>query len=185
MKKVLKAAAIGLLLLIGIASNSPCASPELASPSIEVISALVPTLEVLSDSCFVFDEPRTNPYYFGPLRKGEKVKWLNAQDGWTDVWIPRLRISGWVKSSHVYETEQKDAEPITIPVKLFRKVVVTARTANVRSEARAQAQVLLIAKMDQEFWLLNEKGGWYLVWLSELNKAGWVFGKVVSKQKVK
>jgi len=62
-------------------------------------------------------------------------------------------------------------------------VVVTTKTANVRSEARAQAQVLLIARMDQEFWLLNEKGGWYLVWLSELNKAGWVFGKAVSKQK--
>jgi hypothetical protein len=185
MKKLLQAVAISLLLLIGTASNSPCASPDLAEPAIEVISALVPTLEVLSDSCFVFDEPRTSPYYFGPLRKGEKVKWLNAQDGWTDVWIPRLRISGWVKSSHVYETEQKDPTPITIPARLFTKVVVTARIANIRSEARAQAQLLLLGKINQEFWLLNEKGGWYLVWLSELNKAGWVFGKVVSKQKKK
>jgi hypothetical protein len=185
MKKLLQAVAISLLLLIGTASNSPCASPDLAEPEIEVISALVPTLEVLSDSCFVFDEPRTSPYYFGPLRKGEKVKWLNAQDGWTDVWIPRLRISGWVKSSHVYETEQKDPTPITIPARLFTKVVVTARIANIRSEAKAQAQLLLLGKINQEFWLLNEKGGWYLVWLSELNKAGWVFGKVVSKQKSK
>ena len=183
MKKLLQAVAISVLLLIGAASNGSCASPDLAPPSIEVISSLVPTLEVLSDSCFVFDEPRTNPYYFGPLRKGEKLKWLDVQDGWTHVWIPRLRISGWVKSSYVYETEQKEPEPITIPAKVFTKVVVTARTANVRSEGRAQAQVLLIARMDQEFWLLNEKGGWYQVWLSELNKAGWVFGKVVSKQK--
>jgi hypothetical protein len=183
MKKLLQAVAISLLLLIGTASNSFCASPDPAAPSSEVISSLVPTLEVLSDSCFVFDEARTTPYYFGPLRKGDKAKWLYVQDGWTHVWIPRLRISGWVKSSHVYETEQKDPEPITIPLKLLTKVVVTARTANVRSEARAQTQVLLIAKMDQEFWLLNEKGGWYLVWLSQLSKAGWVFGKVVSKQK--
>jgi hypothetical protein len=183
MKKLVQAIATGLLLLIGTISNSFSASPDLASPSLETISSLVPTLEVLSDSCFVFDEPRTNPYYFGPLRKGEKVKWLDAQDGWTDVWIPRLRTSGWVKSSQVYETEQKEPAPITIPVKLFTKVVVTGRTANVRSEARAQAQLVLIAKMDQEFWLLNEKGGWYLIWLSELNKAGWVFGKLVSKQK--
>jgi hypothetical protein len=183
MKEFLKAAAICLLVLIGTASRSPCASPDLAYPSIEIISSLVPTLEVLSDSCFVFDVPRTNPYYFGPLRKGEKVKRLDVQDAWTHVWIPRLRISGWVKSGQVYETEQKDPEPITIPVKLFTRVVVTTKTANVRSEARAQAQVLLIARLNQEFWLLNEKGGWYLVWLSELNQAGWVFGKIVSKQK--
>jgi len=182
MKKVLKAA-ISLLVLIGAASNSFCASPDPASTSSEMLFSLVPTLEVVSDPCFVFDEPRTSPYYFGPLRKGEKVKWIDVQDGWTHVWIPRLRISGWVKSSHVYETEQKDPEPIPIPVKLFTRVVVTTKTANVRSEARAQAQVLLIARMDQEFWLLNEKGGWYLVWLSEINKAGWVFGKAVSKQK--
>ena len=183
MKKVLKAAAISLLLLIGTASNSPSASPDLASPSIEVISSLVPTLEVLSDSCFVFDEPRTSPYYFGPLRKGEKVKWLDIKDGWTYVWIPRLKIAGWVKSSHGGKTEQADPTPMTIPAKLFRKVVVTARSANIRSDARAQGELLLIARMDQEFLLLNEKEGWYLVWLSELNKGGWVFAKVVSKQK--
>jgi hypothetical protein len=183
MKRVLKAAAIGLLVLIGTASNSLCASPDLASPSIEIISSLVPTLEVLSDFCFVFEEPRTSPYYFGPLRKGEKIKWLDAQDGWTNVWIPRLKISGWVKSSHVGETEQPDPTPTPIPPKLFRKVVVTARSVNIRSDASARGEVLLIARTDQEFLLLNEKGGWYLVWLSELNKAGWVFTKVVSKQK--
>lgn len=185
MEKLLKAVAICTLLLLRTVTNGLCASPDPSSPSTEIFSSLAPTLEALSDSCFVFDEPRTSPYYFGPLRKGEKVKWLDIQDGWTYVWIPRLRIPGWVKSSYVYETEQKDPEPIAIPAKLFTKVVVTARTANVRSEARVQAQVLLIAKMDQEFWLLNEKGGWYLVWLSELNKSGWVFGKVVSKQKTR
>jgi hypothetical protein len=183
MEKLLQAIAISLLVLIGTASNSRCASPEPASPSTEIISSLVPTLEVLSDSCFVFDEPRTSPYYFGPLRKGEKVKWLDLKDGWTYVWIPRLKISGWIKSSHVDESEQADPTPVTIPAKLFRKVVVTARSANIRSDARAQGELLLIAKMDQEFLLLNEKGGWYLVWLSDLNKAGWVFAKVVSKQK--
>ena len=183
MRKLLLAVSIAVLLLAGTASNGPPASLDPASPLADVISAQVPTLEVLSDSCYVFDGPRITPYYFGPLLKGEKVKWLDTQDGWTHVWIPRLTISGWVKSSHVCETAQKDSTPITIPARLFTKVVVKAKTANIRSEARAQAQLLLIARMDQEFWLLNEKEGWYLVWLSELNKGGWVSRKVVSRQK--
>ena len=183
MKRFLQTFSIGLLLLVETSSNCYSASTEVAPPLLDVISAQVPTLEVLSDSCYVFDEPRINPYYFGPLRKGEWVKWLDAQDGWIDVWIPRLKISGWVRGSHVYEAEQTDPTSNTIPAKVFTKVVVTARSANIRSEARAQAQPLLIARKGEDFWLLNEKGGWCLVWLSDLNRTGWVFGKVVWKQK--
>ena len=183
MRKLLYAAGVQLLLLTGTVSNSACAPPDPASPPVEVVSSLVPTLEISSDSCFVYDQPRTDPYHFGPLRKGEKVKWLDARDVWTRVWIPRLKISGWVKSSHACETEEKGPESIHIPAELFTRVLVTGRTANIRSEARAQARVLMVAKMDQEFWLVNEKRGWYQVWLSEFNKTGWVFGKVVSKQK--
>lgn len=182
MKRFLQTFSIGLLLLMETSSNCNSAS-TVAPPLLDVISAQVPTLEVLSDSCYVFDEPRINPYYFGPLRKGEWVKWLDAQDDWTKVWIPRIRVSGWVNSSHVYETEQTDPTPNTIPAKVFTRVVVTARSANIRSEARAQAQPLLIARKGEDFWLLNEKGDWCLVWLSELNRAGWVFGKVVSKRR--
>jgi hypothetical protein len=163
MKRFLQTVSMGLLLLMETSSNCYSASTELAPPLIDVISAQVPTLEVLSDSCYVFDEPRINSYYFGPLRKGEWVQWLDAQDGWIDVWIPRLRISGWVKGSHVYETEQTDPTSNSIPANLFTKVVVTARSANIRSEARAQAQPLLTARKGEEFWLLNEKeaGIWF------------------------
>ena len=173
---------MGLLLFMGIAFNSPAASPDLATPLTYDISVLVPNLEVSSDSCHVFDEPRTSPHYFGPLRKGEKIKWLNSEGGWTHIWIPRLRISGWVKSSHVYEPEQADPTPITIPSSLFTKVVVTAKTANIRSEGRGEATVLLIAKRDQEFFLVNERGGWFQVWLTDLNKTGWIFAKTVTRQ---
>jgi hypothetical protein len=185
MKRLLQAAAMSSLLLLGTISNCLSASPDFASPPIETISSQVPTLEVLSDSCFVFDEPRTSPHYFGPLRKGEKVKWLDVQEGWTHVWISRLRISGWVKSSYVEQTEQVDPTPTTIPETVFTRVIVTTRSANIRSDASAQGQILSIARIDQEFLLLKEKGGWYLIWLPDLNRTGWVFGKVVAKQKTR
>ena len=182
MKKLLQAVSMGFLLFMGIASSSPSASPDLASPLTHNISALLPSLEVLSDSCHVFDEPRTNPHYFGPLREGEKVKWLDSEGDWTHVWIPRLRISGWVKSRHVYATEQVDPTPITIPSILFTKVVVKEKTANIRSEAKAEAAVLIIAKRDQEFVLVNARRGWFQVWSTDLNKPGWIFAKSVTRQ---
>lgn len=183
MRRFLPALAIGLLFLTTTALHSFCASPHSSPPATEIISSVVKTLQVLSDSCFVFDEPRASPYYFGPLRKGEKVKWLDVQDGWNHVWVPRLRASGWVKSIHVQETEQQDTEPIPIPARLFTRIVVTSRSANIRSDSRARAELLLTARMGQEFLLLNEKGGWYLVWLSDLGRTGWVFGQAVAKQR--
>ena len=182
MKRLLQAVSTGLLLLMVIPTITHSASPEPASPSADVISAQVPTLEVLSDSCYVFDGPRIMPHYFGPLLKGEKVKRLDALDGWTHLWIPRLKISGWVRSSDIRQTEH---DPTPVPAGLLTRMIVTAGTVNIRSDARAQAHVLQTARKDQEFWLLNEKGGWYLVWVPALNRAGWIFGKGVSRQKQK
>ena len=71
---------------------------------------------------------------------------------------------------------------ITIPSILFTKVVVKEKTANIRSEAKAEAAVLIIAKRDQEFVLVNARRGWFQVWSTDLNKPGWIFAKSVTRQ---
>jgi hypothetical protein len=145
------------------------------------ISNLLPTLEVEIDHCFVFVKPKTTSLYFGPLLKGEKLKWLDADGDWTRVWIPRLRISGWVKNAQVKENSEPDSRPMKVPENVLSKVIVVTKRANIREDATSQSPVILVADMDEEFWLLNEKKGWYQVWLPGQKRKGWVFGGIVKK----
>jgi uncharacterized protein YgiM (DUF1202 family) len=146
------------------------------------ISSLLPTLEVAIDPCYVFIKPKTTSYYFGPLLKGEKIKWLDADGEWARVWIPRLRISGWVKNAQVKETSEPDSRPARVPVNALCTVSVVANRANIREDPTSQSPVIFVANKDEEFWLLKEEKGWYQVWLPGQKMKGWVFGGIVKKR---
>lgn len=142
---------------------------------------LLPTLEVTIDSCHVFLQPKGSSPYFGPLVKGEKIKWLDAHRNWVRVWIPRLRASGWVSNSEVSETNEKPDIPADVPESLLSTVTVTSKRANIRVEPTTRSPIIARGKENDKFWVLNEKMGWYQIWLLHLNKKGWISGKIVKR----
>ncbi len=146
------------------------------------ISNLLTTLEVAADPCYVFINPKTTSQYFGPLLKGEKIKWLDADGDWTRVWIPRLRISGWVKNAQVKEASEPDSNPARVPERVLSRVSVITKRANIREDATSQSPVILVAHKNEEFWLVNEEKGWYQVWLPVQKRKGWIFGSTVTKR---
>jgi uncharacterized protein YgiM (DUF1202 family) len=144
-------------------------------------SRLFPTFEVAGDSCHVFLHPNTKSPYFGPLVKSEKLKRLDLQGSWIRVWIPRLRVSGWVIDTQVLEADEPGAGPETVPADFLSTVTVIAKRANIREAPTTQSQIVMVAKRNQEFWLLNEKEGWYQIWLPDLKEKGWISGKIVAR----
>jgi uncharacterized protein YgiM (DUF1202 family) len=152
-----------------------------AQPS-DSIPNLLPTLEVEADPCYVFINPKTSCYYFGPLLKGEKIKWLDVDGDWTRVWIPRLRISGWVKTAQLKETDEPDSSPVSIPERVFSRVSVITKWANIREGTTSRSPIILVAHKNEEFWLVNEERGWYQVWLPVQKRKGWIFRSTVTKR---
>jgi hypothetical protein len=144
-------------------------------------SHLLPSLQVEEDSCYAFLRPDENSSHFGPLVKGERLRWLDAQGSWTRVWIPRLRVSGWVRSALVSEASEKEAGSESVPANLMSYVTVIVRKANIREGPTTQSQTIRIAKRNQQFWLLKEEGGWYQIWLPDLSTKGWISGKIVAR----
>jgi hypothetical protein len=148
-------------------------------------SNLLSTLEVTADSCHVFLQPKHKSHYFGPLAKGETVKWLDTQGDWIQVWIPRLRVAGWVHKTKVSETTEITSSPVKVPEDLLRIVTVIATRANIREAPTTRSSIIAAAQKDQEFWLLNKKKNWYQIWHPDLEKNGWVFWKLVRKKRRK
>ncbi len=148
-------------------------------------SNLLATLGVTADSCHVFLQPKHKSYYFGPLAKGETVKWLDTQGDWIQVWIPRLRVAGWVHKTKVRETTEITSSPVKVPEDLLRIVTVIATRANIREAPTTRSKIITAAQKDQEFWLLNKKKSWYQIWLPDLEKNGWVYWKLVRKEQKK
>jgi hypothetical protein len=146
---------------------------------------LLLTLEVEADPCYVFIKPKTTSHFFGPLLKGEKIKWLDADGDWTRVWIPRLRISGWVKNAQVKETSEPDSTPARIPDRVLSRVSVITKRANIREDSTSQSPVILVAHKNEEFWSVNEEKGWYQVWLPVQKRKGWIFGGTATKRSAK
>jgi uncharacterized protein YgiM (DUF1202 family) len=149
----------------------------------EIPSSLLPTLTVGVDSCYVFLEPDHNSSFFGPLKKGEKIKRLDAEGEWLRVWIPRLRFPGWVRKHKVYVGKSEDANQTTVSIEFLASVNILKEQVNIREEATLGAPIILKAKQRQEFYVLDEKDDWYQIWIPHLNKKGWVHGKVVVKQR--
>jgi uncharacterized protein YgiM (DUF1202 family) len=145
-------------------------------------SNLLSTLSVTADFCYVFLQPKHSSQFFGPLVKAEKLKWLDTQGDWIHAWIPRLRVSGWVHKKIVQETTEKTSNPVKVPEHLLSNVIVITKQANIRQAPTTRSKILSLAKEDQEFWLLNRNGNWYQIWLSELEKKGWIYSTLVSKK---
>jgi hypothetical protein len=158
------------------------ASRELTPPEpIDSHSNLLSTLEVTVDACYVFLQPKYKSHYFGPLVKEEKVKWLDTQGDWIHAWIPRLWVSGWVRKTKVQETTETMSSPVKVPEHLLSTVTVITKLANIREKPTTRSNIISVAKKDQEFWLLNKKKGWYQIWLSDLEKKGWIYKTLVTK----
>jgi len=158
--------------------------PEEAVSSLpaEIPATLLPTLVVGVDSCYVFLLPDENSRFFGPLMQGEIVKRLDVYKYWINVWIPRLRISGWVRKHKVYASAEKISGQATVPTEILATVGIAKKRVNLRKAPTVQAPVIYVAEQRQRFLLLDEKSGWYQVWVHHLKEEGWVSSKVVVKQ---
>jgi uncharacterized protein YgiM (DUF1202 family) len=159
------------------AETAPVSSSALKTAPPDLLSSL----RVAGDSCYVFLRPDEKSRRFGPLMKGETLKWLDAQGSWIRVWIPRLRVSGWIPGALALEAPENHDSSESIPAHLMSTVTVIVRNANIREAPTTEADIILVAKRNQKFWLLKEKGGWYQIWLPDLKRKGWISGKIVAR----
>jgi len=148
-------------------------------------SNLLSTLKVTADSCHVFLQPKHSSQYFGPLAREEKLKWLDDQGGWFHVWIPRLWVSGWVHKSKVQETTETMSRSVEVPEYLLRNVIVNASRANIRQGPSTRSKIISGGKKGQGFWLLNKKENWCQIWLSDVEKKGWIHSSLVREKQKK
>jgi len=150
----------------------------------ENISArLLPTLAVGLESCYVFLQPDGDSPFFGPLDGGELVKRVDDTALWTLIWIPRLRISGWVRKNQVYRVKEKTSEEDTVPTEYLTILNVLKTRVNIRSRPSTRSRIIFKARQRQEFVMLDEKGGWYQVWVPPVKQKGWIAGNIAVKQR--
>lgn len=150
----------------------------------ENISArLLPTLAVGLESCYVFLQPDGDSPFFGPLNGGELVKRVDGTRLWTLIWIPRLRISGWVRKNQVYRVKEKTSEKDNVPTEYLTILNILKTRVNIRTRPSTRSRIIFKARQRQEFVMLDEKGGWYQVWVPPLKQKGWVAGNIAVKQR--
>jgi hypothetical protein len=150
----------------------------------ESISArLLPTLAVGLESCYVFLQPDGDSPFFGPLNGGELVKRVDGTRLWTLIWIPRLRISGWVRKNQVYRVKEKTSEDDTVPTEYLTILNILKTRVNIRTRPSTRSRIIFKARQRQEFVMLDEEGGWYQVWVPPLKQEGWVAGNIAVKQR--
>ena len=148
----------------------------------EIPANLLPTMAVGVDECYVFVRPDVDAPFFGPLGKGENIKKIGAEKSWILVWIPRLRISGWVRKQQVYLIHKEISHRETIPTKYLTILHILKNRVNIRKTASTRARIVYKARQRQEYLLLDEKRGWYQIWVPQVRKKGWVAGELVVKQ---
>jgi hypothetical protein len=164
--------------------NAPKAPEKLASEKAGYLPAgLIPTLEVAVHACLVFLEPKEKALHFGPLVSGDLVKKLDFEGKWIRVWIPRLRISGWVSDADVKAAPGEHSQLPPIPEKELTAVSVITERANVREGPSVKSTVMLVAQKDQKFFLIGEREGWFKIWVSELGRAGWIFSQLATRKR--
>jgi uncharacterized protein YgiM (DUF1202 family) len=145
-----------------------------------VDSGIFPSFMVSGNSCYVFLKPTSRSDYFGPLKKGEKINQIETQGGWIRVWIPRLRTSGWVDKEKIFEIKQKTLTPGGIPLDILDTVTVISSRANIRKAPTTSASKIHLAKRNERFVVLAESDGWYEIWVAQIKKKGWIYGKIVN-----
>lgn len=145
-------------------------------------AGVLASLEIVVDACPVFLDPEKTSPAFGPLLRGEVVKRLDARGRWFCVWIPRLRISGWILKSDAAEILDTNPNPPPVPERELTTLVVASERINVREGPATKSEVILVAAKDDEFYLLGEREGWFRVWMPQQRRIGWVFNKGVLRK---
>ena len=148
----------------------------------EIYANLLPTMAVGVDECYIFVRPDGDAPFFGPLRKGENIKKIDVGRSWILIWTPRLRISGWVRKHQVYRIDKEISHKETIPSKYLTILHILKKRVNIRKTASTRSRIVYKARQRQEYLLLDEKRGWYQIWVPQVKKRGWVAGKLVVKQ---
>lgn len=151
----------------------------------EIPANLLPTMAVGVDECYVFVRPDGDAPFFGPLRKGENIKKIDVGKSWILIWIPRLRISGWVRKHQAYRIHKAISHKETIPSKYLTILHILKRRVNIRKAASTRSRIVYTARQRQEYLLLDAKRGWYQIWVPQVKKRGWVAGKLVVKRRRK
>jgi len=159
--------------------SGPVALPDSISAS------LLPTLAVGLESCYVFLQPDGDSPFFGPGNGGELVKRVDGTRLWTLIWIPRLRISGWVRKNQVYRVSSKTPEEDAVPTEYLTVLNILKTRVNIRKGPSTRTKIIFKAKQRQAFVMLDEKRGWYQVWVPPLKQKGWVAGNIAVKQRKK
>ena len=149
----------------------------------KISASLLPTLAVGLESCYVFLQPDGDSPFFGPLNGGELVKRVDAERLWTLIWIPRLRISGWVLKNQVYHVKSKTSDEDTVPTENLTILNILKTRVNIRKGPSTRTRIIFKAKQRQEFVMLDEKKGWYQVWVPPLKQKGWVARNIAVKQR--
>jgi uncharacterized protein YgiM (DUF1202 family) len=149
----------------------------------KISASLLPTLVVGVNSCYVFLRPDEDSDFFGPLVKGETVKRIDVTKYWILVWIPRLRISGWVRKNQVYAAKQTAPEEDSIPADQLIILNVVKSRVNVRKAPTTRSRIIFKVKQRQEYAVLDAKKGWYQIWLPQIKRKGWISGKMVVRQR--
>ena len=148
----------------------------------EIYANLLPNMAVGVEECYIFVRPDGDAPFFGPLRKGENIKKIDARKSWILVWTPRLRISGWVRKHQVYRIHKDISHKETIPSKYLTVLHILKKRVNIRKTASTRSRIVYKARQRQEYLMLDAKRGWYQVWVPQVGKRGWVAGKLVVKQ---
>ncbi|MCG6918696.1 MAG: SH3 domain-containing protein [Deltaproteobacteria bacterium] len=159
------------------ARSGPVSLPD------KIPASLLPTLAVGLESCYVFLQPDGDSPFFGPLNGGELVKRVDAERLWTLIWIPRLRISGWVRKNQVYRVKSETSDEDTVPTENLTVLNILKTRVNIRKGPSTRTRVIFRARQRQEFVMLDEKKGWYQVWVPPLKQKGWVAGNIAVKQR--
>jgi hypothetical protein len=161
------------------AKSGPVSIPD------KISASLLPTLAVGLESCYVFLQPDGDSPFFGPLNGGELVKRVDGKRLWTLIWIPRLRISGWVRQNQVYRVNRKTPDEDTVPTEYVTIINILKKRVNIRKGPSTKNRIIFKAKQRQEFVMLDEKRGWYQVWVPPLKQKGWVASNIAVKQSKK
>ena len=184
--RLLFATALIALVLVSWAGGSKGADGGMTKVDLtipdKIPASLLPTMAVGVDASYVFVRPDGDASFFGPLAKDEKVSRIDRKGSWILVWIPRLRITGWIRKQQIYDVGEESSDKGSIPTKYLTIVNIIKRRVNIRKSASMRSSIIFKARQRQEFLMLDKKRGWCQIWIPGLEKQGWVASRMVVKQ---
>ena len=164
--------------------KQPSEKPAPVNPN-HIPSNLFQALLVSVDTCYVFFKPERRSAYFGPLRKGEEITKISDRGDWVYVWIPRIRTPGWIQKWKARKSDEINSDPGGVPKTLLNSVTVITSRANIRKWPSTKSEIIHWAHKSEEFSIINQKSGWYQIWVPAVNDKGWVYEKIVTLNRKK